>query len=316
MLLNTVTTTSGAIFQLFLVCGIAAASVRLRVVSMAHVQGLSAATIHVFLPCLIISKTMTRFDPSGFALWWILPLSGVSLILAGMLFAALFFRLNPDKKPLLALASMQNAVYIVLPIAQILYPDQFDRFALYCFLLIIGSTPVMWSVGKVLLGSRENNDLVWKDFITPPFVAVIFAVIMVFTGLSSFVPDPVIRTLDLLGQATVPLAVFVLGATLSTISLSDMHSWKDIAIVFAVKYILVPGAVFSLLYFTGIGHAMPLFGSFIIIQAASPPATNLILIAENYGGDTRAISSMMLLMHIFCIFALPLWLVLWQWTNA
>jgi hypothetical protein len=53
-----------------------------------------------------------------------------------------------------------------------------------------------------------------------------------------------------------------------------------------------------------------------MIQAASPPATNLIIIVENYGGDTPSVSSMMLIQYLACILAMPLWISAWQYTIS
>ncbi len=124
------------------------------------------------------------------------------------------------------LASMQNAVYIVLPIGQVLFADQFDLFASYCFLLILGLNPVIWSVGKVMISGKEERQIQWKDFVTPPLVATFVSVAVVFTHLSAFIPTSVIAAMDLLGQATVPLAVFILGATIGSISFRKMPSLK------------------------------------------------------------------------------------------
>lgn len=312
MFLTTVSTIFSAIFQLFIISAAAAILVRKRVLSQIQIQSLSTVTINVFLPCLIISKTVTKFDPTTFPLWWTLPLSGALLVLAGLLFSSVLFRMNPDKRPLLPLASMQNSIYIVLPIGKILYPDQFDLFALYCFLLSMGLTPLMWSVGKVLISGKREVGVKWRDFITPPLVATLFSISIVFTGLSPLLSQTLIAPVDLLGQATVPLAVFILGATLGSISLTDMPSVSDTLIIAAVKFMLLPLTVFGLLYMAGLYHTMPLFSSLMIIQASSPPATNLILIVKNYGGDSHSISGMMLLQYLFCILAMPIWLALWQ----
>ena len=42
------------------------------------------------------------------------------------------------------------------------------------------------------------------------------------------------------------------------------------------------------------------------------PATNLIRMVRNYGGDTYTVASMMLLQYLVCILPMPLWLSLWQ----
>ena len=310
--LSTFGTIFNAIFQLSLISTAAGLLVRKQVVSQEQVQAVSTLTVNVFLPCLIVSTTITRFDPGQFTFWWAWPLSGVGLFAAGTLFTALLTRIKVEKRHLIPIASIQNGIYFILPIGQLLYPDQFDMFALYCFLLVTGMTPLTWSVGKVLVTGKSTVDIHWRDFITPPLVATLIPLLLIFTGLSTMVPAPAIRAMNFLGQATVPLAVFILGATIGTISLRQMPPLGDILTVALVKFMLIPATVLGILYFTGIYATMPLFSSMMILQSSSPPATNLILMIKHYGGDTQTVSSMMLVQYLLALPAMPLWLALWH----
>lgn len=313
MFIQTGMTVFSAIFQLFLISLVASLLVRKKKISTSQVQALTYITVNILLPCLIIAKTLRNFHPAEFPNWWILPLSGILIIIIGLVFSAILFKFRSKKMPLMVLSSMQNAIYIVLPIGQILFVTQFDRFALYCFLLVLGVQPVMWSIGKVMLSGKEGQRIHWKDFITPPLLAIVISLTAVFTKVSVFIPGPVIESIDLLGQGTVPLAVFILGATIGSISFKEMPRLNDILVVSVVKFVLVPSMVFAVLCFGKVNMVMPLFGSLMMIQASSPPATNLILIVKNYGGDAQAISSMMLIQYIICIVAMPLWIAAWQY---
>ena len=193
--------------------------------------------------------------------------------------------------------------------------DEFDQFALYCFLLVLGTIPVMWSLGKVMISGEKESRIHFKDFITPPFTAMLAAIILSFTNLSSLVPGSVIAAMDLLGQATVPVAVFILGATIGSLSFKNTPSIKDIIIVTVVKYILIPVTVSAVLYYGNLYVSMPLLCSMLVIQAAAPPATNLILIVKHYGGDTDSISSMMMIQYLICLVAMPLWIAAWQMVT-
>lgn len=312
MFIQTCITVFSAIFQLFLICLAAGILVRKKIVSPQQVQALSTVTVTVFLPCLIMAKTLIQFHPDAFSIWWVLPFAGIFIIVIGLFFSGVLFKMQQEKRPLMTLASMQNVIYIVLPIGQVLFVDEFDQFALYCFLLLPGSIPVMWSLGKVMISGGKDSRIQVKDFITPPFSAMLAAVILALTNLSSFVPGSVIAAMDLLGQATVPVAVFILGATIGSLSFKNIPSIKDILIVMIVKYGLVPVTVFAILYYGKFYVAMPLMCSMLMIQAAAPPATNLILIVKHYGGDTESISSMMVIQYLICIVAMPLWIAVWQ----
>ncbi|WP_321494635.1 AEC family transporter [uncultured Desulfobacter sp.] len=309
-------TVFNAIFQLLLISLTAGICVRQHWVSRDQIKSLSAVTINVFLPCLIMAKTLTQFHPQAMPDWWLLPLAGVALVLPGLFFSALLFRFKPDKKHFMAMSGMQNALFIVLPIGHLLFPEQFNLFALYCFLLVMGVTPVMWSLGKVMLAPDTHDGFHLKSLMTPPLVAIVISVGLVFEGLSPLVPHTVIASMTLLGEAAIPLAIFILGGTLGAISIGDIPDLKDIFIVFIVKFVLVPGCVFTLLRFTKDLLSSSLICSMLMVQAASPPATNLVLIAENYGGDTRAISSMMLIQYLIAIVVMPVWIALWQYSAC
>lgn len=316
MFISSVFTTFHAIAPLLIVAGIAAFSVKRKIVLKEHLQGLSSATVYLFLPCLIFSKTIQKFDPASLSFWWVYPLIGLGLIVLGILFCIPLFKMDEKTYPLWPVASIQNGIYLPLPLGLLLFKDQFDTFALYCFLVILGTTPAMWILGKLLMSDSQTSSIRFKDIFTPPFVALLVSIIIVFTGMADMIPVPVMAALDLLGQPTLTLAIFVLGGTLATINLTDMPSLKETLNVAVIKFILIPATVCIILLMLNLNATLPLFCSMVMIQAASPPATNLILIVRHYGGDDKAISSMMLFQHLICIFALPLWLALWQFIAG
>lgn len=311
MFIQTGITVFSAIFQLFLISLAAGILTRKGMVKADQIKALSDITINIFLPCLIIAKTLVRFNPGELTLWWIMPLSGVAMVVAGLGLSGVMFRFRVEKRPFMALASMQNGIYIVLPIGQIIFPDQFDLFAIYCFLLLLGLNPVMWSLGKVMISGNREAGIRLKDFVTPPLAAIVFSVVAVLSRLVMVIPEALVSAMDLLGQATVPAAVFVLGATMGTISLRQMPKAGDIAVVVLVKFVLIPAGVFAVLWFLGIHEALPLFCSMLMIQACSPPATNLVLIAKSYGGDTQSVSAMMLIFYLLSILIMPVWISMW-----
>ncbi|MFH1156759.1 MAG: AEC family transporter [Pseudomonadota bacterium] len=316
MFLDTFFIMFDAIFRLFLITLAAGILVRKGIVSQEQIKGLSHFTVTVLVPCLILVKTVTVFNPSGFKFWWLLPLAGILMVLLGLGSGYLLFaRQLPAKNHWLPMGSMQNAVYIALPIGKLLYPGDFDLFALYCFLLILGYSPILWSVGKVLISGDRSARISPADFITPPLTATLLSMVLVFTGLSSWIPTSLLNATEMLSQATVPLAVFILGATLGSISLTDIPPLSDIARVALVKYACIPLAAYTILRLSGLGTTYPLVSDLIMIQASAPPATNLILMVKNYGGDAQANGSMMMIQYFICMLAMPLWMTFWQLTR-
>lgn len=306
-----------AILKIFLVVFLAGFLVRRGVLTDAMVTALTKATIILFLPCLILDKILTSLSPADFPLWWTLPLASVAMSLSGLALAFLvFFRELPEKRSMLAVASMQNAGYLVLPIGAALYPGQFDEFALYVSLFIAGFNPVLWSVGKLLATNQPGKVSDLRGLLNPPLVACLSSLALVLTGLSRLIPTPVLETVELVGDGAVPVATVVLGAMLGGMSLRlRPHLW-DAVRAMAVKYGLLPALTVAALSVTDLGAGNPLLARFLVLEAASAPAVGLILQVRAYGGDEQKIGSVMLLSYILCLVSLPAWLAVWEMVAS
>jgi len=287
---------------------------RRRFIKQAHIDGLSAVTITVFFPCMIFANILKNFKPEAFPFWWLLPLVAVIMAVAGLgLSGILFWRDLPAKRNMLPLAAMGNASYLVLPLGLQLFPGpQFETFALYCFLFLLGFTPFLWSVGKFLVtASDEKDKMSWADLFTPPMAVNVAAILLVLTGLHRWIPDIVTHGVQLMGTATVPVATFVLGAVLGSIDIEIRQHLADALRTNLVKLFALPLLMVLILYFSGVAADNDMLRRFLVIEAAVPPATNIILQVRRYGGDEHKIGSLMLVSYILSLFTLPLWVALW-----
>ena len=306
--------TFGAVLKVFIIILAAGLLVRRRIITQDQIKGLSVVTVNVFLPCLIFSNIIDNFRPDNFAYWWTLPLAAAATILLGALLGALvFLRKLPAKKNMLALASVQNAGYLILPVGSALFcPADFERFATYCFLYILAVNPLLWSIAKYLVTSQANEKITFRSLVTPPLLANIFALLLVFTGAHRLVPGVVTSSADLLGQATVPVANFILGAVLGSISLKIKPYFFDALKTLFIKLIAIPLISILVLYLFDLQTKDPLMAKFLVLQASAAPATGLILQLRKYGGDEQKISNIMLLHYIACIFLMPMWMAVWS----
>jgi predicted permease len=314
---TTATSALLAILKIFLVVVVAGFLVRRGILTSAMVTALTRATIVLFLPCMILDKIIANFRPGEVSLWWTLPLASLGMTVVGLGLAALVFARDlPAKRSMLALASMQNAGYLILPVGLALYPDQFDEFALYCFLFILGFNPILWSVGKLLATSGGADRSGWGGLFNPPLVACLGAVALVLTGASRVIPGPVLETVELVGQGAVPVATVVLGALLGDMRLRlRPHLW-DALRVLAVKYGALPGATVLVLLASGLGSNNPLLARFLVLEAAAAPAVALILQVRAYGGDEQKVGTVMLVSYLACVVSLPVWLAVWEIVGA
>jgi malate permease and related proteins len=302
-----------SVFSIFFVAAISGYLVKRNVITREHILGLTQLSVMVLLPCLMFSKTILYFNPTDFVYWWVLPLLALAMIGVGIVLSWLFFfKSYKQKKHYMAIASMMNANYMVLPIAQIMFGDQFNQFAAYCFLFIIGVNPILWSIGKYMVSGKIEGQSTLKSMATPPLLALLLAVILVLFNIQKYIPTLIMQPIDFIGQAAIPCVTIILGATLGTISLKKMPPVFDITVVVMVKLIILPALVIWAIYATGIMPKYRLIYDLLVIQAAVAPATTLIVIVNKYGGDQQQVGSMMLVNYILCLITIPVWLTYWQ----
>lgn len=302
----------GGLLNIFIIAGIAALLTRTKIVTQEVVNGLSRLVVIIFLPFLIFHTVITEFDPSLQSYWWTLPLAAIGMSAAGLLISwLLFFRKAAEKKYLFPLASMQNAAYLILPIGEFVYREQFEEFSLICFLIVLGLSPFMWTVGKLLLTRDDRKGPAFIKIFTPPFIANILSIILVLTGLRDKVPAFVVDASGFLGEATVPLATFIIGATLA-ISIASVPRFTDTLRVLGVKFLVLPVIAILLLKFFNTGEIFPLLADVLVIQSASAPATAHILQIRTYGGNLKEAGGIIFVSYILCMFAIPFWLTVWK----
>lgn len=310
---TTLQSISAALFKIFLIALVGALLVRRKVFSSEDVSSFSSLMVKVLLPAMIFSKILLTLKPGEFPEWWILPLIGLGLIVIGVLFAMLFFANNlRAKKNLIPICSMQNAGYLALPLGQAIYPDQFDLYALYCFLIIIGLNPILWSIGKFLNTADQNQKFSWRQLVTPPLVAILIAIGLVLSGIHRFIPPSIVQVIDLTGSATVPMANFILGAVLGSISLRIWPPISDILKVISIKFFIIPLITVLLMLYFNLKATEPLLGDVILIQATLPPAIAIMIQIKNWGGEVQQTGSLMLISYTFCLIAIPFWLAIWK----
>jgi hypothetical protein len=306
----------GAVFQVFIIAFIAAFLTRRRIIFPENTKSLSLLTVRVFLPSLIFSKNISGFSPESNPVWWVITFWSIALILIGVGIAWLFLRkrMIADRN-LLPLAAMQNAGYIILPLGKSLFPGQYDEFASYVFLVILGVSPVLWSLGKYLISPVEGKGFVLREMITPPLIANLLSITLVLFGARSIVPQMILSPLTLLGEAAVPAGLFILGASLGEIGLKRLPPLLDTIKLFGIKFIVLPAIVVYILYMFPVFSNNNILRYVLILESASPPAVALILQAKAYKGDIQKLGMFIMIGYILSLFFMPFWIVVYEYLK-
>ena len=272
--------------------------------------------LNFFVPCLIL--TMIPGNPAlqtaSSAVWAIVL--GFAVIVIGFGVAFLISRITGMRKgeglrTFVISCGIQNYGYLPIPILAELFPDDSGPSGLV-FVHGIGVELAMWTVGLAILNGKAG----WRSAINGPFIAVITALILNYTGTYQYIPGILSTVMEMMGKCAIPLSIFMIGATMGRFF--EREVLND-----AVRTALVSVFVRIILLATMILAAakyLPLtddLKKLLVVQAAMPAAIFPILIARLYGGRPQVAIQVVLATSVVSIVSAPFVIAYgMQWVGS
>jgi predicted permease len=311
MFLESFRITGLAVVQIFILGAIGFFLVKRGILGDGGLDALSRLAIDVTLPILIFCQLIKDFSFALYPNWWIFPLISIAITVLGFIAGScfkVFVKGQEEKKQFRGLVTFQNSGYLPLPLfAALLPPDKSSVILIYLFLFLLGFNLVMFSIGVYILAFAGTRKFEWQRLFSPPVVATIVSLILVFFGINKYVPDFVIKPLRQIGDSTLPLAMLVVGGSLAQIKLGSIDK-KAMALLVLAKLVVLPLVGLLLL----IKLKLPeLIGLLILIELAVPSANSLTAIVRAYKRDDILISQGIFISHILSIITLPVFLSLY-----
>ena len=187
-------------------------------------------------------------------------------------------RIEPDNAPSFEiLMGVGNSMFIALPIAGALYG------AYAVFIVSLSCIPFnvfLYSYGVWRIRGTESGKLRVKDMFSIPLIATLLGLLILVLDLS--VPKVIVDIFSSLSGATMPMSMMVIGASLGSVSLLDAFHNPKLAILSAVRLILIPILTWVICRFL---TDDPVLLMTCMIIAASPSAVIVSVIAIQYGRD-------------------------------
>lgn len=289
--------------------------VRWKVLNGDSLRTISKVVFSITLPALLFTKVARKIDLQSMNELWIFPVSAAVFILAGCFLgriAANLLGIKGDIKGLVMAASgLGNSGYLPIPLISaicFIFPifsgKAEENAALgvtFISAYIMVFSPMLWIYGYNLLAGGEKHHLKLKYFFPPPIIGLILGLIV---GLTPCLKETfctkegglffIYEAARIIAMATIPLALIVLGGRFAAPPENTGETpvaRKAIYAVVGIKLFLLPifalAYIFGLRYF-GIIPLSPLVALVLIIEAATPPANNLIVIASVHGKSEQA----------------------------
>ena len=166
-------------------------------------------------------------------------------------------------------------------------------------LMVVASTLLQFTLGSRIVSRHAE----WRALATSPMI-ITSALGLLFAAFSWKVPAALMPGLKMLGDATLPMMLFALGARLIDLS---TRGWQ-LGVLGAV---VCPLAGLAAAYLAQIALSLPAeeFAQ-LMLFASLPPAALNYLLAERYNQEPERVASLVLIGNAFAIVFVPLGLTL------
>jgi len=316
MFLQSFKITIAGVGQIFLLGAIGYFLFKKRVLGPESLDSLNRIVIDITLPILIFCQLDKDFSFSLYRNWWAFPLLSIAITLVGLAAGYLFSGMvkgGQHRQQFISLVTFQNSGYLPLAlIGSLLAADKLGVMFIYLFLFLAGFNLLMFSLGAELISYHKLRKFEFMNLFSPPVTATIIGLLVVYFGLNNFIPDVVLKPLRLVGDCTLPLAMFVVGANLAEISLTHIDK-KEMVLALLAKLLILPALGLVLVWKLRLPE---LVGFLIVMQLAMPPATLLSVLTRHYKKEDLLISQGIFLGHIASIVTIPVFLSLYFYLNA
>jgi malate permease and related proteins len=252
------------------------------------VAGIGRLNLYVFSPALIYSSlsksTISSDEIIKIAMFVALLAVANGVVAFGTCRACRFDR--PTSSGYMLTTILMNAGNYGLPVTLLAFGQEGLQIAVIFFV----AQAVMINPVAIYLASRSENGV--KQAITSVFkIPLIYAAILAVIVLAGWVtlPTQIDQPITMLGQASIPILLVVLGMQLAQTSLREQLAGVGLA-TFS-RLVLSIGMGVALVAVMQMG---PLAGKVAILEGAMPSAVTSVIFAMEFKADSRFVTSVVL----------------------
>jgi len=291
---------------LFLLAGLGYALVRWAGWPKSVADALTQFVFAVAVPALLF-RLMSDFSrlPPVDARLLIAYFGGCLAVFAlGRLLAFQLFRMDGAAQSVFAVGGIfANTLLLGIPVAKVTLGDA--AIPVVSLVLVFNSL-VLWTLVTVSVEWARTGQVSLAGFagtainvVTNPVVASILAgTAWGWAGIP--LPGVADRTLDLVGQAAVPLSLIALGMGLAEFGVRE--AWRESAAICVLKLAVQPIVVYALARLLDLP---PLETQAVVLLAAMPVGANVYLMAREFGALPGAIAASLVISTALAAFTTP-----------
>ena len=258
--------------------------------------------LNITVPPLIFVSMTTDMNWGRLAAGMAAPaiaLGLIGLVSAGTLALGKGLALRGDRlKTFRILCAMPNSGFIGYPVVLSIWGH---RGLSYAVLYDSGTTIAFCSIAMMIMQSGRGRGDNWRNLLNPALAAVVCGLLVNWAGIK--IPALITAPLQIMGDATVPLAMLLMGYILGGLKLRVATFNRELAVVCFFKLIIYPALAYLIMLPF---HLDPLVRTVIIVEAAMPSMASTTVLVEKFGGDGELAATGILATTMLSVFTIPI----------
>lgn len=253
-------------------------------------RSINEVVLYITTPCLIVSS-LSKF-PIDLTIAGKTFLSIAAVVFLSMVIGLLIIKLlNLQYRVYLPPILFANTGNMGLPLVYFAFGQIGFNVGILC---MVAMTILHYSLGVVILSSyRKPLEVFRLPLIYSTVIGILISVI------NYDMPVVLDRSIELLGEITIPAMIFSLGYKLSELRLSKI--W--LSFLFGILRIAL-GVLFGI-FFADFFELDGVAAKVVILECSMPPAVFNFVLAEKYKQDSETVASIIMAGTIVSLFVIP-----------
>ena len=294
-----------AFTSIFLLYGLGFGIQRLSPLNDITLSQLAQLVVRVMMPIYLFYTTAAQTELEAVRLAPVLIGLGILVTVGNFILGTLALKplqVPEEQRPAFRFSMMwTNTLFLAAPICGYLFGPEG---LVYAVLFDFGSSLVTLTLGIWTLHGGKFS--YWQSLVFNPLIWSVIAGLAWASFNWSF-PTWMAEPFELLGSATLPLALLVGGATIGGIRTAASASTRPLAGLTLARLGVAPFLVWMVIALAGWRGTI---ASVTIIEASMPVGLTASIIAQAYRADARFVASATLVSTVVSIFTAPLLAIL------
>ncbi|SHI37897.1 hypothetical protein SAMN02745751_00184 [Dethiosulfatibacter aminovorans DSM 17477] len=270
-------------------------------------QAFTFMLLNIAIPALVIKSFNIEYSPEKMDLGFkVLKLA--FLFTAGTVFLNHFILMkvkNIGKRKVMRYTNaLTNCGFMGFPVVYQVYGAEGTFFASMFYVSVIF---LMWTYGMSIFYDKFGKRELKGMLLNPNMISVYIGLCIFFFSIE--IPHIVENMIDSVGGIITPLAMFIIGARIGRVRLSEMLSDIFVYLATFIKLVFFP---LIMVFILSIIEMDPLIEGVCLIYASLPPPAIAVVIASQFNCEVDFSSKIVVMTHLFSLVTIPLMFAIFE----